>query len=688
MSIEQPTEAETKLKKLAWYVKKGWPIFPCGPDKSPLTTHGHKDASLDIEQIQKWNDQYPAANWGMPTGEKTKLVVIDIDKPGGKHKHDGFATWDQLREEHSDLIQTVTVITGSGGKQLYFKYPAGHTVRTGANILGPGVDIPINYVIVPGVSKTDGPYTFEFSPADTEIQELPSWILARVNGNKPEAMPEDRKPIEEQNQAEKIITAHKALGAMKQERRDNYDMWINVGMALHNLGKDGLILWDEWSKKSDKYKAGVCTQKWNTFDEEKPGNKITLGSLIYWAGEDTQPQKAEAPKRPKPQDYVNFFDSCGYAFTMNSMNDGIYMNGERMNDPLEAAILFDTFTYGYTSKSMALIALKKTARDNQFHPIKDYLTGLICEGKTTPAGMVPVDHIKKLAAYFEDTDNIFYLILKKWLVGAVGRVLGNIENKGPQNPMIVLDGPQGIGKSRFVWWLCSPLPSFHMQSSINPDSKDHELDMCSKFVWEVDEIGSTLRRADIEALKSFITKEHVTARAPYGHFDIEKPATVSYIGTVNNINGFLADPTGNRRFRVCTIKKINWKYETEIDINQIWAQAVALYEAGERVTLTPEEEKRIQEVTARFEIDEPLYYDLVKSFHVDPTETAKFTATAEIIHALRKDGKLGSGSDQQHAGKIANALVKLKCERGTRRVNKQLVRGWLGVWPVEIGEGA
>ena len=192
MSI-QPTEHELKLKKLAWYVKRNWPIFPTahfingvcscgkndcsGPGKHPITTHGHKDASLDIEQIKAWHDQFPDANWGMPTGEITKLCVIDIDKLGGKHKADGLATWDQLREEHSDPIQTVSVRSGGGGLQLWFKYPDGHKVKTGPNVLGPGIDIPINYVIVPGVSKTDAPYIFELSPADTEIQELPAWIL-------------------------------------------------------------------------------------------------------------------------------------------------------------------------------------------------------------------------------------------------------------------------------------------------------------------------------------------------------------------------------------------------------------------------------------------------------------------------------------------------------------------------------
>ena len=46
-------------------------------------------------------------------------------------------------------------------------------------------------------------------------------------------------------------------------------VWIEVGMALHyeSCGSnEGLILWDQWSRKSDKYDGyGVCARRWTTF---------------------------------------------------------------------------------------------------------------------------------------------------------------------------------------------------------------------------------------------------------------------------------------------------------------------------------------------------------------------------------------------------------------------------------------
>ena len=677
MSIAQPTEAETKLKKLAWYVKKGWPIFPCGPDKKPLTIHGFKDASLDIEKIKAWNEQFPAANWGMPTGTKAEggadIVVIDIDKHEDKGVN-GFPVWDQLREEHSEPIQTVTVQTGGGGSQLYFKYPAGHVVKSGANVLGHGIDVRAKggYVIVPGVSKTDAPYVFEFSPADTEIQDLPAWILARVNGTMEaatEAAPED--PRNKKNIAA-VIDASKALNALKQERAEDYQSWLHVGMSLYELGDDGLIAWDTWSKQSGKYKTGECAQKWKTFNTELTGaNKITLASLHYWAEQDGGKAYIKpARKGASPTEYAQAMDAMGFNFTLNDMNDLVYFNGQPTSDILNAVIEFQLRDKNYRSEKDTKITIYKTAHDKKFHPIKDYLNGLILDGST--------DHIARLASFFEDRDGIFQSVITKWLVGAVGRIMG--DRPGQQHPMLVLDGPQGIGKSRFVSWLGSPLPAFYIQSSINTEDKDFLINLCSKWVWEVEELGATLRKSDIESLKAFLSKEIVNVRKPYGHDAITKPATASFIGTINNSGGFLADPTGSRRFRVVTLASVDWGYDAAIDVNQIWAQARELYAAGERWTLGAEDEQRMREINSRYDVDDPLQFDIVDTFNVNPLEVEQWTATAQIIHKLRTTGKIVGGNDGQLSQRISNVLTRAGCERKQRRINGQPVRGWVGVW--------
>jgi predicted P-loop ATPase len=288
------------------------------------------------------------------------------------------------------------------------------------------------------------------------------------------------------------------------------------------------------------------------------------------------------------------------------------------------------------------------------------------------------DYIKALSDHFADKDDIFPILIRKWLLGAVGRILG--PRPGQQHPMLVLDGPQGIGKSRFVWWLGTPLPAFYTQSAINTDDKDFQIRLCSTFVWEVEELGATFRKSDLESLKSFLSREIVKVRVPYGKRDIVKPATASFIGTLNNSGGFLNDPTGNRRFRTCTITYIDWDYDKLIDINQVWAQAVALFQAGETYELDVDTQRRIVEISERYEVDDPIAFDVLDSFNVDPYAIDQSTPTATIIHRLRGHGSIIGGSDQQIANRIGNVLTKFGCESGRQHVNGHQVRVWRGVW--------
>lgn len=73
------------------------------------------------------------------------------------------------------------------------------------------------------------------------------------------------------------------LNGLATGRADDYSKWINVGMALKNSGY-GCDVWDEWSQRSHKYKAGVCDRKWGSFrGSEQP---LTKSSLYSWLKED------------------------------------------------------------------------------------------------------------------------------------------------------------------------------------------------------------------------------------------------------------------------------------------------------------------------------------------------------------------------------------------------------------------
>jgi virulence-associated protein E/bifunctional DNA primase/polymerase-like protein/primase-like protein len=684
-----PISPEQKIAALLWYARQGMPIFPCGADKQPIIKDGNglHDATTNETVITRWHENYPRALWGVKLGAKKDggagIVVIDIDVNHENGKN-GFATWDALRDAHSEPIETVTQRTKRGGLHYFFKYPDEHIVPSKQDALGEGIDIKSTggYVIVP---PSDG-WNYELSPRDVPLAEMPEWILSRANGRMETAKkaPPAKKT---ESQADHLIKATAALKRLKPSRADEYDDWLHVGMALYELGADGLALWDEWSQESGKYVMGECAKKWKSFEATRE-DKYTLASLFYWAKEDSP----DAPitvtaKQHTPAEYAAALESFGHTFSLNDMNDHIYYNGVRlngvnaqdgvkMNDILTAVIEYQMRNHGYKSEKDTQVAIYTMAYEHKFHPIRDYLEGLILEARYDGEKFVPVDHIQRLRSFFEDKDGTFELLLRKWLVGAVGRILG--DHPGQQHPMLVIDGPQGIGKSRFVWWLGSPLPSFYIQSNINPNDKDFLVQLCSKFVWEVDELGATFKRSDIESLKSFLSKETVSVRKAYGKDEITKPATASFIGTINNSGGFLGDPTGNRRFRVCTVTRIDWAYEAAIDINQLWAQAMQLYRDGERWELTAAENERMKEINERYEVEDSIAYILFNNFNLDPTETERVTATAQIIEKLRLAGV--QGNDNSLTQRIATILTKAGCERKRDHVNGQRVRVWGGVW--------
>jgi predicted P-loop ATPase len=261
--------------------------------------------------------------------------------------------------------------------------------------------------------------------------------------------------------------------------------------------------------------------------------------------------------------------------------------------------------------------------------------------------------------------------LRRWLIGAVAKVL-NAE----QNMVLVLDGPQGMGKSDFVRWLASGIGAkYFTERSINPDDKDTLMNLLNYFVWEVSELGATTRRADVEALKAIITMREVRVRPAYGRNDLMKPAMASMIGTINNDAGFLNDPTGSRRYVVVTLTGINWEY-TRIDVNQIWAEAVARYQRGEPWRLGADEQTMQRELNQEYELADPIEGMLQKHFSIDTASTAWMSA-ADILEALAERGLWGNPRGNQMM--VASALRKLGIRKGRIPVDGQRQYGYWGL---------
>lgn len=358
----------------------------------------------------------------------------------------------------------------------------------------------------------------------------------------------------------------------------------------------------------------------------------------------------------------------GYTFRLNILTDKEECNGKPLTNAFESHILRDLDRYGIDSLQHIRTAMTATAADNPYHPVQEYLQSIKWDGN---------DHITKLASYFEDASGkgIVYLWLKRWLVGAVAKVFD-----GKQNMMLVIEGPQGCGKSNFARWLCSGLPDYFTEGAIRPNDNDDLVRLIENWIWEVAELGATTRRQDVEAIKDFITKGKVTVRKPYDRYNITKPAMASLIGTVNSDGaGFLTDTTGNRRFMIMPINRIDFAY-TSLDINQIWAQALALYQAGEPSQPTTEERAIQEAINDEYQTDDPVENAIFMHYVIDK-ENGKFVPSAEIARKLET---YGVGSGKSLTMQISRALVKYGAKKAT--VNN--MRGFTGLREKSSGFGS
>jgi hypothetical protein len=118
------------------YARAGWAVFPCWPDKRPMTAHGFHDATTDEQRIVAFWTKRPEAWVGMPV--PNGYVVVDVDD---------FGAFEEMESRGMDLPTTLTAATPRGQHYWY------RTQRNVAPATGfiPHVDLrgPGSYVIVP-----------------------------------------------------------------------------------------------------------------------------------------------------------------------------------------------------------------------------------------------------------------------------------------------------------------------------------------------------------------------------------------------------------------------------------------------------------------------------------------------------------------------------------------------------------
>lgn len=295
----------------------------------------------------------------------------------------------------------------------------------------------------------------------------------------------------------------------------------------------------------------------------------------------------------------------------------------------------------------------------QFNPFVNYFENLPEYNPNSEA-----NHIEKLCNYIpvRDTER-FVRHFKKTLIRCISCSLGNTINK---QAFILVHDQQNSGKSTFIRWLCPPTLQDYIAENLNTD-KDSLIAMCTNFIINMDELA-TLNRAEINSLKSVMSKDIFKGRLPYGARETTLKRNANIFGSTNNVE-FLSDETGSVRWLCFELTgQINFNYSKEIDINRIWAQAYHLYKTGCKFELTPEEIRENEEKNEHHRVRTP-EAELIQHYLMPSKESEQetyFTTSTQIQAILAEKAP----SIKTNINNIGKALRVLKFERITKRVNE------------------
>jgi predicted P-loop ATPase len=229
--------------------------------------------------------------------------------------------------------------------------------------------------------------------------------------------------------------------------------------------------------------------------------------------------------------------------------------------------------------------------------------------------------------------------------------------------VLVLAGQQGAGKTHTARILA--LESEYFLGNL-PDlrNKDAALVLPGRWIVELAEL-SAVRRAEVESTKSFITQCEDTYRPPYGRRSVSIPRQCVFLGTTNE-TCFLRDRTGNRRWWPVSVGTVDLELLRK-DVEQLWAEAVHLYQSGQPWHLNGEALKLAEEAQAeRVALTE---VDVAVAEYLSQIPSDRVSTRDVMRDALHLDPLSSSYAEQaQRLGsQVANAMTAAGWQRLKRK---------------------
>lgn len=353
------------------------------------------------------------------------------------------------------------------------------------------------------------------------------------------------------------------------------------------------------------------------------------------------------------------------------------------DDTAQLRIYLEPF-FGKVAKNDVIDALAAAASDQAYHPVQEYLEALQWDGKP---------RLDRLFIDYLGAEDTAYTrtVTRKAFVAAVARVM---RPGCKYDTMLVLVGSQGRHKSTILAkmggdWFSDSLRTF--------GDKDSMETIQGTWLNEVAEMQA-MSKADVDAVKMFLSKTNDYYRAAYGRYTADRPRQCVFFGTTNS-KECLVDLTGGRRFWVVDIdqqlRTKNVFQDLDDEKDQMWAEAVAYWRLGEALYLPQDLETVARQVQEEHRARHPwegLIHDyLQQEIPADWMKWDLLQRQSWRSGGLRYEGKL-EPRDRICAAEIwCEVLGKLRGDmrqRDTREINGLLERvpGWSSIGVRESGK--
>ena len=298
-----------------------------------------------------------------------------------------------------------------------------------------------------------------------------------------------------------------------------------------------------------------------------------------------------------------------------------------------------------------------STRIEQFDPVNTWLDKLPAwDGH---------DYIADLAARVPTAQPHWEKYLRMWLVGMVAQWRESDKQLTGNALTPLLIGRQGCGKTRFCKILLPPELRDYYNDKINFKNEfDLNIALTSFALINIDEFDKTTSSQQI-VLKYLLSSADVKFRPPYGKTIKQYRRYTSFIGTTNQQKP-LVDPTGSRRF-ACIGVTGNINFNDDLNHQQFFAQALHLFNKGERYWLEDDEIKTLIKENESYQRMNDLVEMIGETFRKPKEGEGKWWALSDISQRLSE--RYANYDPDTTFVKLGNALNDNQFDFKSRRLS-------------------